>query len=237
MAIIRLLCLLSATGVHAFTSSSTPRFDCHACFVSSLIKRNNIPSSLSPSATRAAAADAGERLALFARNNPDDDGKNQDHNKDKDENNPAAGTVDWIRSRLERADVFEIRRDVILISCFVLGRYFLYDVTTGQKLVAGFDINDIIWLTGTVSSAALLGLYWTAAGLLTRLFETRGATSLPANAVNIAMCCPLWIATEHLLQFGPPDIGGPTLDASVANGFVGLASFMAVMKTVTLDWR
>lgn len=229
MAIIRLLsavCLMSKIdlGVHAFTatlgpnslvmparsSSSTPRFDRHSTL-----------------ATRA-AIDAGKGLVLFASNNDDDDGKND---------NPI---ISRLQRRLQRADFSDIQQDVILVSCFVLGRYFLHDITTGEKLVPGFDIQDIVWLSGTLSSAALLGLYWTAAGLLTRLFETRGATLpliLTANAVNIAMCCPLWIASEKYFQFGPPDIGGPTLGASIANGFLGLASFMAVIKTITLDGR
>ena len=170
---------------------------------------------------------------LFAiNNNDDDDGNDTDNNKINN---------DWVSSRLQRADFEEIKRDIILCSCFVLGRYFIYDISTGAKVVAGFDSQDIIWLTGTLSSAALLGIYWTVAGLfLTRLFETtRGISSLSlmANLVNIAMCCPLWIATEHFFHFGPSDIGGSTLDQSIANGFLGLTIFMTGMKTITSDWR
>mmetsp|Transcript_34654 Transcript_34654/g.62402 ORF Transcript_34654/g.62402 Transcript_34654/m.62402 type:complete len:265 (+) Transcript_34654:86-880(+) len=260
MAIICLLsalCLMSRRdlGVHAFTaatlgpkslvmparsSSSTPRFDRHSCFASSVRKRNNIVSSTCPLATRAAIdIDAGKGLVLFASNNDDnDDGKNDNRNNNNNEDKDENPITSQLQRRLQRADFSEIQKDVILVSCFVLGRYFLHDITTGEKLVPGFDIQDIVWLTGTLSSAALLGLYWTAAGLLTRLFEIRGATLpmiLTANAVNIAMCCPLWIASEKYFQFGPPDIGGPTLGASIANGFLGLASFMAVIKTTTLD--
>ena len=167
---------------------------------------------------------------LFGINNNDDD------DIDTDDNN--GNNDDLISSRLRRADFEEIKRDIILCSCFVLGRYFIYDISTGAKVVAGFDSQDIIWLSGTLSSAALLGIYWTAAGLLTRLFEARGSSlSLIANLVNIAMCCPLWIATEHFLHFGPSDIGGSTLDQSIANGFLGLTIFMTGMKTITSDWR
>lgn len=172
-------------------------------------------------------------VVLFSGENSDDDGENNNDNGDN-EKEDAGNIMDAITKRLERADFSEIRRDAILVTCFVLCRYFVHDMTTGTKMVPGFEIQDVVYLTGTFSSAALLGLYWTAAGLLTRTFES---SSLLANAVNIAACCPLWIATEHLLHFGPPDIGGPTLDASVANGFVGLASFMAIMKTLTRDWR
>ena len=169
---------------------------------------------------------------LFGINNNDDD------DIDTDDNN--GNNDDWITSRLQRADFEEIQRDIILTSCFVLGRYFIYDISTGAKVVAGFDTQDAIWLTGTLSSATLLGIYWTLAGLLTRLFETtRGISSLSliANLVNIAMCCPLWIATEHFFHFGPSDIGGSTLDQSIANGFLGLTIFMTGMKTITSNWR
>lgn len=170
---------------------------------------------------------------LFGINNNDDDDKDTDDNNGNDD--------DWISSRLQRADFEEIQRDILILTCFVLGRYFIYDISTGAKVVAGFDTQDAIWLTGTLSSATLLGIYWTIAGLfLTRLFETtRGISSLSliANLVNIAMCCPLWIATEHFLHFGPSDIGGSTLDQSIANGFLGLTIFMTGMKTITSDWR
>eukprot|EP00578_Thalassiosira_sp_NH16_P028086 CAMPEP_0181090022 /NCGR_PEP_ID=MMETSP1071-20121207/7612_1 /TAXON_ID=35127 /ORGANISM="Thalassiosira sp., Strain NH16" /LENGTH=264 /DNA_ID=CAMNT_0023172005 /DNA_START=86 /DNA_END=880 /DNA_ORIENTATION=+ len=237
--------------VHAFatsfisTRSSSITVGQHSCTATSLIQRDVtiLPSSAYPANWASGATD--KILVLFASNNDDDNDEKKNsrnnhvnNNDGKDQNNSlTGGIVDWISYRLERADFFEIRRDIILVTCFVLGRYLVYDISTGSKLVPGFDIQDIVWLSGTMSSAALLGLYWTAAGLLTRLFETRGAISLPANAVNIAMCCPLWIASEHFLQFGPADIGGRTLDASVANGFVGLTSFMAVMKTLTMDWR
>eukprot|EP00527_Entomoneis_sp_CCMP2396_P002781 CAMPEP_0198147044 /NCGR_PEP_ID=MMETSP1443-20131203/33120_1 /TAXON_ID=186043 /ORGANISM="Entomoneis sp., Strain CCMP2396" /LENGTH=201 /DNA_ID=CAMNT_0043811197 /DNA_START=240 /DNA_END=845 /DNA_ORIENTATION=+ len=189
-----------------------------------------MPTCTSRPTTRADAAAHVTRCSLSNNNNND----NGDKNEEKD-----AGIMDAIIQRVEQADFFEIRRDAILVTCFVLCRYFIHDITTGEKLVPGFEIQDIVYVTGTFSSAALLGLYWTAAGLLTRSFESGSGSysSLLANAVNVAACCPLWIATEHLLGFGPLDIGGPTLDASVANGFVGLASFMAVMKTLTRDWR
>lgn len=208
-------------GVVAFLISTESTFSVCAFTTASLSSRVISPSIIRTTLQRNKRTDRS--LLLFANKNNDDDDNNKEYNNN------------WISARLERADFSEIRRDVILCTCFVLGRYFIYDVTTGAKVVPGFDAQDAIWLTGTLSSAALLGIYWTAAGLLTRLFETRG--SALANAVNIAMAGPIWISTEHFLHFGPPNIGGSTLDASVANGFLGLSLFMAVTKTITSDWR
>jgi len=51
--------------------------------------------------------------------------------------------------------------------------------------------------------------------------------------VNVALCCPIWLATEHLFHFGPSDVGGDTLSISIATGFIGLGSFMTLAKTLT----
>ena len=167
--------------------------------------------------------------ALFARNDDDD--------RDTER---GSGT-NPIDARLARADFPEMRRDLVLTACFVLGRYLLYDISTGAKAEPGFDAADAVYLSGTLSSASVLAAYWTAAGLLTRLFENRRtrdlATTLLANAVNLAMCVPAWIATEHACRFGPADVGGSTLDGAVASAFVGLGCWMAAMKVVTADWR
>jgi len=221
IAVIFLSSSYNKTGVYAFITSP-----------SSITTLTSPPSLITAKQKRISHDSISSQL--FAINNNDgDDGNDTDNNKINN---------DWVSSRLRRADFEEIQRDIILCSCFVLGRYLIYDISTGAKVVAGFDSQDIIWLSGTLSSAALLGIYWTAAGLLTRLFETtRGISSLSlmANLVNIAMCCPLWIATEHFLRFGPSDsdIGGSTLDQSIANGFLGLTIFMTGMKTITSDWR
>jgi len=69
-------------------------------------------------------------ILLFGINNNDDN--NNSNNKDDNNGN----NDDWITSRLQRADFEEIQRDIILCSCFVLGRYFIYDISTGAKVVA-----------------------------------------------------------------------------------------------------
>ena len=228
--VVLVVCLISAgsssiIGVLSFTSDVPHQYlHHHSTYVAS--------APISIATTRRTPTSISRSKLFFG----DDDNNNNDNKEDYTDDNYS--TKNWIMTRLEQADLVEVRRDLMLTTCFVLGRYFVYDITTGIKIVPGFDIQDLLWLSGTLSSATLLGIYWTVAGLLTRLFETKSSsTNLIANAVNIAMCCPIWIASEHYFHFGPKDVGGATLDISIANGFIGLSVFIAAIKTITSDWR
>mmetsp|Transcript_12482 Transcript_12482/g.26421 ORF Transcript_12482/g.26421 Transcript_12482/m.26421 type:complete len:262 (+) Transcript_12482:15-800(+) len=144
--------------------------------------------------------------------------------------------------RFERANKTEIRNDATLVACYVLCRFLVYDITSGAKIEPGWEIQDWIWLTGTLSSATVLVIYYTVAGLLSRSFETSSSVTTVSSPivralVNVALSCPVWLATEHLLGFGPPDIGGDTLSVAVATGFVGFGSFLALAKTLTAGIR
>jgi hypothetical protein len=159
-------------------------------------------------------------------------------NDDENDNND-----NWLSKRLDKADVIEIRNDAALVACYVLCRFFIYDITTGTKITPGFEIQDIIWLTGTFSSATVLVMYWTLAGLLSRSYESsNNSNSSSSNSsplsiyqtlVNVTLCCPIWLATEHYLHFGPSNIGGDTLSIAVGTGFIGLGSFMVLAKLIT----
>jgi len=170
---------------------------------------------------------------------------------------------DLLLRRFERADKVEIRNDASLVACYVLCRFLVYDITSGAKIEPGWNIQDFIWLTGTFSSATVLVVYYTIAGLLSQSFQqqyllNRSWSSIGENSsedddssesdddfpsstiralVNVVLCCPVWLATEHLLGFGPPDIGGNTLSVSVATGFIGFGSFMALVKTLTVRMK
>ena len=149
-------------------------------------------------------------------------------------NNDGNDDFEFLKRRLERANFGEIANDAILVTCFVLLRFLVYDVTTGTKIVPGWEVQDVIWLTGTLSSATVLVTYWTIAGLLSRSFESSAANSSPFQSIiNVVLCCPIWIATEHWLQFGPPNISGSTLSGAIATGFVSLATWMVLVRTLT----
>ena len=151
------------------------------------------------------------------------------NNNDNDE-------IDWISKRLDRASITEIRRDAFLVSCYVLCRFFIYDICAGIKSVPGWELQDVVYLTGTCSSAVVLVTYWTIAGLLSRGFETSGFKPIQ-TLVNVALSCPIWLATEHLFEFGPPDAGGSTLGTAVMTGFLSMSSAILLGRAVTSQWE
>ncbi|KAG7343298.1 hypothetical protein IV203_021243 [Nitzschia inconspicua] len=146
-------------------------------------------------------------------------------------------TQSWLQRRLQKADWMEIRRDAVLVTCFVLSRFLVYDILTSTKVTPGWVIQDVVWLTGTFSSATVLVIYWTMAGLLSKSFEQNSVYGPVQILVNVALCCPIWLATEHLLQFGPPNIGGDSLSQAIGTGFLGLASFMTLARALTSEWE
>jgi hypothetical protein len=164
--------------------------------------------------------------------------ENDDEN-DNDDNDDFNFNFNWLSKRLDKADVIEIRNDAVLVACYVLCRFLIYDVATGTKISPGFEIQDFIWLTGTFSSATVLVIYWTLAGLLSRSYEFSNSSSSSSplsiyqTLVNVTLCCPIWLATEHYLHFGPSNIGGDTLSIAIATGFIGLGSFMVLAKVIT----
>lgn len=74
----------------------------------------------------------------------------------------------------------------------------------------------------------VLVTYWTIAGYLSRSFEKEMDSSFIASQVliNVVLCCPIWLATERWLGFGPLGISGATFGSSIAVGFLSLATFM-----------
>ena len=167
---------------------------------------------------------------------------NNDNNENDDFKNLL--DLDMLARRLEKADTMEMRNDATLVACYVLCRFLIYDITSGAKVQPGWEIQDWIWLTGTFSSATVLVVYYVVAGLLSRTYEANttfavfGPSPIARALLNVVLCCPVWLVTEHMLGFGPPDIGGgDSLGVTVISGLVGLASFMAVAKTLTAGMR
>lgn len=168
------------------------------------------------------------------------------NNNDNNENDTFKNLLDldMLARRLEKADTMEMRNDATLVACYVLCRFLIYDITSGAKVQPGWEIQDWIWLTGTFSSATVLVVYYVVAGLLSRTYESNttfavfGPSPIARALLNVVLCCPVWLVTEHMLGFGPADIGGGgSLGVTVISGLVGLASFMAVAKTLTAGMR
>jgi hypothetical protein len=183
--------------------------------------------------------------SLSNNDNNNNNNENNDGKENENENNGSDGPLDFelLSRRFNKADKTEIRNDATLVACYVLCRFLVYDITSGAKIEPGWEVQDWIWLTGTFSSATVLVVYYVTAGLLSRTYEANtsfaafGPPPVLRTLINVALCCPVWLATEHLLGFGPANIGGDTLAVSVATGFVGLGSFMALAKILTAGIR
>jgi len=146
-----------------------------------------------------------------------------------------------VAQRFNRANKIEIRNDAILAASFVLGRFLTYDIPLSvNRITPGWELQDVVWLTGTLSSATVLVLCYAVAGLLTRTYDV-DVPSLPPPAVralvNVALSCPAWLLAEHLMGYGPADIAGNTFGCALETGLVGLGLFMAVGKTISTDMR
>jgi len=178
-----------------------------------------------------------------SNNNENNENNNENENNGDDVFDVGLFDLDLLARRLDKADKMEMRNDATLVACYVLCRFLVYDISSGAKIAPGWEIQDWIWLTGTFSSATVLVVYYVIAGLLSRTYESNttfavfGPSPVVRALVNVVLCCPVWLATEHLLHFGPADIGGDTLPVAVVTGFVGLGSFMAVAKTLTAGMR
>lgn len=212
VAVLGLLLTSSETAVESFTISSVVRSN-SACSIG--LCRDAKLSITTPTTTTT--------TQLLSQN------KNNNDNGDDDRKN---SPLKWAAKRVKKADPFGIRRDVILCAAFVFGRFWIYEMFHSYSTEFGMQdigMQNVVYLSGTLSSASVLAIYWTIAGYLTLGFETRSKNSdyNPLQIlVNVAVCCPVWIATEHALRFGPSDIGGATLGVSIVTGFAGLGSAM-----------
>lgn len=138
--------------------------------------------------------------------------------------------------RFNRANKIEVRNDATLAASHVLCRFLAYDIPLSvNRITPGWEMQDVVWLTGTLSSATVLVLFYVVAGLLTRTYDVDFQTTPPPpvkSLVNVALCCPAWLLTEHLLGYGPADIAGNSFGSAIGTGLVGLGLFMAVGKTI-----
>jgi hypothetical protein len=129
--------------------------------------------------------------------------------KNDDNDNPEPSS-NWLVENLQKSNIEKIRQDALLVSTFVLAR----KISHLRKSNNHHFLLPLYWY--------FIG-YWTMAGLLTKSFQGSRPLPLPLGIgqtmVNIALCCPFRIATEHLLEFGPSDMGGSTLEMAIASGF------------------
>ena len=173
---------------------------------------------------------------------PEDDNNNNDNN---DETTPIVWFDDegFLASRWDAADPWEIRSDATVVSCHTLARFLAYDVTTNPiKAVPGLDVEDAIALLDTFTSCAVLSCLWTAAGLVTRLFERETTKDDGKDddddesewgrlVQTTALAAPPWLLLEYTL--GWPAFESNSGAERIILGFVGLLATMSLARIVS----
>lgn len=140
---------------------------------------------------------------------------------------------DWMDERIEKADSLEIRLDATLVLCYVLSRFLAVDLSTPPKAVPGFQVEDVILLLNTFSSASLLVGLWVIIGLGTRLFER---PLLLSRVVYTALFAgPLWAVIESTLRWQPFDHPSSTEDGLFAT--LGLCGTILIGRVVSTFLR
>jgi len=132
------------------------------------------------------------------------------------------------KTRWEAADKQEIRLDATLTACHTLARFLAYDITLPPKALPGMELTDIVMLVDTFTSALVLAIIWTVAGLLTRLFEDSQNWSRLLQTT--AMAAPLWLLLELTLGWPAAARDGP---ARFLVGSLGLLATMGLGRIVS----
>jgi len=159
-------------------------------------------------------------------------------NNDNNEPKHPPRLVQFVTNRMGAADFLEIRLDATLASIYVLSRFLVYDVTTGIKKVPGYELQDVIMLLDTFSSAIVLSILWTVAGTCTQIFEPQYQQSTSRIALTTLLAAPLWIYVEILLHWPPSGIDyANNYLILLSTGSIGLFVIMAFGRFVTTGWR
>ena len=80
---------------------------------------------------------------------------------------PPPGFGDVLATRLQKCSPLEIRLDISILWCFILGRGLFQEILTRPlKTRPGIELADLQILLGLVSSASLLSVLWVAVGAL-----------------------------------------------------------------------
>ena len=134
------------------------------------------------------------------------------------------------KSRWDAANTLEIRLDATVLACFVLSRFLIHDMSLPPKQVPGFEVQDIIMLLHTFSSAAVLAIFWTMVGLGTGLWqETNDTKNWIALVGTTGLVAPAWLVAEHALGWSMDMTDGWQ---SIVVGSLGLFTTMSLSRFV-----
>lgn len=130
--------------------------------------------------------------------------------------------------RWEAADKLEVRLDATVVSCHTLARFLSYDMTLPPKEVPGFEIADIVMILDTITSAVILSIFWTLAGLWSQMFE-KEADDWGRMVQTASLAAPPWLILE--LLFGWPAAEGSLVER-IFLGTLGLLATMSLSRLV-----
>lgn len=137
------------------------------------------------------------------------------------------------RDRIEAADPLEVRLDATLAMCHTLARFLSYDMTLTPKETPQLEVADLVLLVDTFTSAVVLALFWTVAGLLTKLFED--AQSWSRLTLTSLLAAPVWLGVETALGWPAAGADGPLYEHIIV-GSIGLWGTMCLGRVVSSLW-
>lgn len=151
------------------------------------------------------------------------DGNNENH---EDSSN-------FLMNRWKAADTLEIRLDATVAMCHTLARFLSYDMTLTPKETPSWEVADIVMLINTFTSALVLALFWTVAGLITNLFEASDKTDWSKVTLTALLAAPSWLFLE--LMLGWPAAEGAA-DERILLGTLGVWGTMCLGRVVSSLW-
>jgi hypothetical protein len=137
------------------------------------------------------------------------------------------------KDRIEAADPLEVRLDATLAMCHTLARFLSYDMTLTPKETPQLEVADLVMLVDTFTSALVLALFWTVAGLVTKLFED--AQSWSRLTLTALLAAPIWLGVEIALGWPAAGAGGPLYE-HILVGSVGIWGTMCLGRVVSSLW-
>jgi len=153
-------------------------------------------------------------------------------------------TQNMLVSLLQNTDLLEVRLDATLCAIFGMARFLLYDLTLPRKEIPVMEIVDVVAVLDAFSSAAVLALLWSIAGVAIGLFETTNSkhdiddsydlTLLIQLMGTTAFSVPLWIFIEKLCHW-PVSAGldGASLLYAMLLSSLGVLGTMLIGRTLS----
>ena len=130
------------------------------------------------SGTAAAVRGSARKIELNGKNDVEHDAevaKEASKEASKEQQQEKAW-VEFIKSRTEKLSSLEIRLDLSILWCFILGRGLFAEILTRPLKTSlgrspGIELEDMQILLSLVSSASLLSILWAVVGIATAQFQ------------------------------------------------------------------